>query len=567
MNFLYYGDNLDILKRFIDTESVDLIYLDPPFNSNEIYNIIYKEENGNDSTAQIKAFDDTWHWGTESIRTYENIVTGEDTGLSEVLQGFRRMIGECNMLAYLIMMAPRLVELKRVLKQTGSIYLHCDWHADAYLRVLCDSIFGGPNFINQIIWKRTDAKGNAGSSFNVVTDTILLYKKGDNCTFHPQDLSGITKRQMRDYKIDSASGRYYKLNDLTAPGGKNNFEWRGVRPKSRSWLYPLEKLEEMYSKGEIKCDAEGKPIQCGHIQWFDVVPSKKVDNLWTDIGRIGNTSPERLGYPTQKPIALLERIIKASSNPDDLVLDPFCGCGTTIDAAQKLGRLWIGIDITSIATAHIKARLIQNYGFDAISKNNLTIIGEPTTKTEARALAKQDKYQFQWWATGLIGVHPVDPRKGADKGIDGRIYFNEDPNQRTPSQIIIQVKGGENISVKDIRDLRGTMEREEAVMAIYICVDEPTKPMIIEAASAGHYTVRNELGGEYPRIQIVTIGDILDGQMPKMPASAKIKILATVQANGSESDATQAPKLLPKTRQKRLASKQVTETTGNRKNS
>jgi DNA modification methylase len=302
-----FGDNLEEIRK-IPSKSIDLVYIDPPF---------FTGKNWGD-------FNDTWN------------------GMDE----------------YMNFMRPRLKEIHRVLKPTGSIYVHSDHHASKYLGMLCDQIFGISNFRNEIIWKRTDAKGNARKSMNVVTDSIFLYSKTGDNVFNVQTVEKPTKRQIRDYKFDEKRQKYYKLNDLTVPGGtKNNFEWRGTRPKSRSWKYPEKKLDEMLARGEIKTRENGSPLQAGHIQWFDEIPFKAVDNLWTDINRIGNTSKERLDYATQKPEKLIERIIKMSSIEGDVVLDIFAGSGTTCAVASRLGRRSICIDNNPRAFKIMEERL------------------------------------------------------------------------------------------------------------------------------------------------------------------------------------------------------------------
>ena len=236
--------------------------------------------------------------------------------------------------------------------------------------------------------------------------------------------------------------------------------------------------------------------------------------IWTDISPINSQAKERLGYPTQKPLALLERIINASSNPGDLVLDPFCGCGTTIDAAEKLGRKWIGIDITQLATSLIKNRLRDTYG----DKIEIVTIGEPTTPNEASVLAEQDKYQFQWWALGLVGARPVEQKKGADHGIDGKILFRDDPQATKPEQIIIQVKGGKT-GVKDVRDLRGVLDREKAAMGVLISLQPPTRADGSRGGERRVSTTHKMNEQQYPRLQLRTVKELMEGKGIERPSN------------------------------------------------
>ena len=461
-NTLYYGDNLDILRRYIPDESVDLVYLDPPFKSNQNYNILFKEQNGSRSASQIRAFEDTWTWTQESEAIYSELVLKGDK-VADCLKAFRTFMGPCDMLAYLVMMAPRLVELRRVMKPTASIYLHCDPTASHYLKLLMDAIFGAKSFRNEIIWhyRRWTAVANR---FQKLHDVILFYCKSEKCFFNPL-YEPYGEWIKKDYRYKDENGRRWR--------------WHTVKGK----------------RYKVYLDDEEKGV--------------KIGDVWT-MPPIGSTAKERIGYPTQKPEALLERIIKASSREGDFILDPFCGCGTTIIAAQKLSRRWIGIDITHLAINLMKYRLIDTFG----DKIEFKVIGEPAALPDARTLAETDPYQFQFWALGLVGARPVEEKKGADKGIDGKIIFQgEKPGEF--NQIIIQVKAG-HITANHVRDLRGVVERENAAIGVLISMEEPTKPMKTEAATAGFYESKI-WGKKYPRIQLLTIQELLDGKKIDMP--------------------------------------------------
>ena len=499
-NALYYGDNLDVLRRHIDDDSVDLIYLDPPFNSNATYNVLYAEQNGSQAAAQIKAFEDTWKWDTTAARTYQEIV--ESGGkVSQTLQAFRTMLGDSNMLAYLAMMAPRLVELRRVLKPTGSIYLHCDPTASHYLKLLMDSIFGPEQFRNEVVWKRTSAHNDPGR-YGANTDRILFYTKSSNWTWNPIFIEHDDAYKAR-FRNSDPDGRLWADDNLTAKGlsgGGYEYEYKGVKSL---WRCPIETMQELDAQGKLHfTKAGGIRLK----RYLDENKGVVLQALWDDIPPINSQAKERLGYPTQKPEALLERIIASSSNKGDIVLDPFCGCGTAIAAAQKLKRNWIGIDITHLAITLIKHRIRDTYG----DRVKYQVIGEPVSQPDAETLAQQDPYQFQWWALGLVGARPAEQKKGADKGIDGRLYFHDDIQGTKTKQIIFSVKAG-HTNVAHVRDLRGVLDREKAEIGVLITMQEPTQPMRTEATGAGFYSSPG-WNQDYPRLQILTIADLLEGK-------------------------------------------------------
>lgn len=492
-NYLYYGDNLDILRRHIKDESADLVYLDPPFKSNQNYNVIFREQNGSRSTAQVKAFEDTWQWDQNTALEYLGVV---ETGgkASEIMQALKSILGTNDMLAYLTMMAPRLIELRRALKSTGSIYLHCDPTASHYLKLLMDSIFGLGHFRNEIIWKRTPFAGSSkarAKQFPCSHDVLLFYTKSDTWVWNTPS-TPYSENYLERFKWDDNDGRGRYRKTLLKTYSDKTFkkleaENRLIAPlKGEHWSY-----KQYLSESSGFC---------------------QIDDIWTDINALNPMARERLGYPTQKPTPLLGRIISASTNPGDTVLDPFCGCGTTIAAAQSLERNWIGIDVTHLAISLIKHRLQSAYG-DKIKYN---IVGEPVSLTEAATLAREDRYQFQWWALGLVGARPVEQKKGTDKGIDGKIFFHD--NDGKTGQIILSVKSG-HITVADVRDLRGVTEREKAEIGVFITLGKPTKPMYEEATEAGFYKSKEIAGSikHHPRIQILTIGEILNGKQISCP--------------------------------------------------
>ena len=511
-NKLYYGDNLDVLRRYVREESVDLVYLDPPFNSRQDYNVLFAEKDGSRSSSQIHAFEDTWEWNLDSQRAYEGIV---ETGgrVADAMRAFHTFLGNSDMMAYLAMMAPRLIELRRVLKETGSIYLHCDPTASHYLKILMDSVFGPQFFKNEIIWKRADPKGHAYTRYPSTHDIIMFFGKGDAVTWNNQ-YRGYDEDYLKSHYsgIEESTGRKYTLSDCTNPN-KNRpnltYEWGGV---TKVWRWTKDRMLRAHDEGRLVYTRSGAPR---YKRYLDEMKGTLVTTVWDDIPFINSQAQERLGYPTQKPEALLERILKASSNEGDVVLDPFCGCGTTVQVAQKLNRRWIGIDITHLAIGLIKKRLSDAFGDDI--RKTYEVIGEPTDVAGAAMLAEQDKYQFQWWALGLVGARPAEQKKGADRGIDGRLYFH-DNTKGDSKQILFSVKAG-SVTVSQIRDLRGTLEREKAEIGVFLCFEAPTRPMMKEAAEAGFYTSPD--GTKYPRMQILTVLQLLNGQQVEYPRYAR----------------------------------------------
>lgn len=548
-NVLYYGDNLDILRRYIKDESVDLVYLDPPFKSQQDYNVLFAERDGSKASAQIKAFEDTWQWDQSAAAAYENVVSMGGK-ISDAMTAMWKFLGPSDMMAYLAMMAPRLIELRRVLKPSGSIYLHCDSTASHYLKFLMDAIFGPEHYRNEIIWRRTNAHNNAGQ-FGRIHDTILFYTKGDDYYFNTVKRPYFKKYVEGNYRHTDDKGPYQR-GDLTGSGtrkGESGETWMGydVTAAGRHWAIPkiaydgleddiskltlLEKLDYLNSKGMVYVpDKEGG--QPRFVRYLQQDGGNILQDIWAyqpytegllygsdeaidqDVKWLTSKDMERLGYPTQKPEGLLARIINASCPEGGVVLDPFCGCGTTIVVAEKLERKWVGIDITHLSISLMRHRLEDAFP----GKRDYKVIGEPVTLTDAEALAATDPYQFQWWALGLVGARPVEQKKGADKGVDGRlIYFTENGN---PEQIIFSVKAG-NVTVSHVRDLRGVVQRERAAIGVLLSMHEPTAPMRAEAASAGFY-ISKELGNlRYPKIQLLTIQDLLDGKRVDCPHAVR----------------------------------------------
>jgi hypothetical protein len=453
-------------------------------------------------------------------------------------------------MAYLVMMAARLVELHRALKDTGTLYLHCDTTASHYLKVLMDAIFGPTRFMNEVSWKRSSAHSDVKQGmrrYGKIRDILLVYTKSPSQaglhTWNPLYTPYTEEYLESEYRHVAPDGRRYKETDVTAakPGGDVEYEWRVKRPVipgsrweadlNEEYLNPREDWEYRgvppyrgrfwaYSKANLEAFAEG-----GHlihrktgmprlVQYADQMPGIPLQDSWDDI--YPASGGEDLGYPTQKPLKLLERIVTTSSNPGDVVLDPFCGCGTAIAAAQKLGRRWIGIDITHLSVALMKYRLEDMYpGVE------IRVQGEPEDLGGARQLAQDDRYQFQWWSLSRIRAKPLGAnkaggktgKKGADQGIDGVINFFDGGD--TPKRVLVQVKSGK-VRPRDIRDLVGTLDREKAAIGVFLTLEEPSGPMKKEAVSAGYY--RSEgWGRDFPRLQILTVEQLLHGDQVEMP--------------------------------------------------
>ena len=508
-NTLYYGDNLDILRKHIPDESIDLVYLDPPFKSSQNYNILFKEQNGSRAASQIRAFEDTWTWSQEDEAIYADLVT-KGGKVADCLQAFRTFLGPCDMLAYLVMMAPRLVALRRVMKQTGSIYLHCDPAASHYLKMLMDAVFRPENFLNEIIWRRTTSHSDAQRCGNV-HDVILYFSKGDNPCWNRVTQPFSEEYIEQYYRYKEPDGRRFMSGDLTGagPGPTRHFGEHGeLAPgEGRHWMYDQNGIDRCLKENRIFWTRNGIPRLKKYLDESDGMP---INDIWTDILPLRSWHKERLGYPTQKPEALIERILQASSKEGDIVLDPFCGCGTTIAAAQKLGRRWIGIDITYLAIILMKNRLADHFGDQA----KYQIVGEPVSLPDAQALAESEPYQFQWWALDLVGARPAEQKKGADKGIDGKIIFQGDAPGKF-EQVIISVKAG-HVTANHVRDLRGVVEREKAAIGVLISMEDPTKPMQTEAVTAGFFESKT-WGKKYPKVQLLTIAELLAGKKIEMP--------------------------------------------------
>ncbi len=525
-NVLYYGDNLDILRNHIPDESVDLIYLDPPFNSQATYNVLFREVTGAASEAQIEAFEDTWHWGPTAAGAYEEVVMQSNQDVARLLKAIVEGLSHNDVTAYLTMMAIRLLELRRVLKPSGSVYLHCDPTAGPYLRVLMDAVFGARNFRNEIVWKRTSAHSSA-KRYGPVHDVLLFYSRTDDFTwnqsFQPYDQYYLDQF----YTHTDASGRRWRRSDLTGAGvrhGETGLAWRGidVTAKGRHWASPPTVLEQMDADGKIHWPAKqgGMPML---KRYADMQPGVPLQDVWTGIRPIHNLGRERLGYPTQKPLALLERIINASSNPGDVVLDPFCGCGTAVHAAHKLGRPWIGIDITHLAIGLMRRRMR-----DAFPGLSIDVEGEPKDLAGAQFQAATNPKQFEYWVVDKLDAVPTGG-KGPD--LDGVKPFMEFGGKA--KRAVISVKGTKVVNPEMVREVKGALAEDKPIGALAMLA-KPTKGMITQAAKAGFY---DSAGSKYPRLQLLTVEEMLAGKRLALPspASAFTKAPVEKEKGGQES--------------------------------
>lgn len=470
---MFFGNNLDILRDKFPNECIDLIYLDPPFNSKKDYNILFKEKLV-ESEAQLTAFEDSWHWTMEAEKIFEELVTGKSrtkisAEISNLIQGFEKILGRNDVMAYLVMMTIRLIELHRVLKKKGSLYLHCDPTASHYLKIILDVIFDKNNFKREIIWSVETVSGFKSQAKNWIRghDTILFYTKSSDYYFKKEFLEHKPEYLARFKKVDETGRKY-------------------------------------------RDDRSG-----GRKQYLDETEGRMIGDVWNDIMSFqqASTSSERLGYETQKPKALLKRIIEASSNKGDMVLDPFCGCGTTIAAAEELERQWVGIDITTLAINIMKHRMEKQFNFSK-KKIKINLEGIPKDLSGAQELALKNRFEFEYWALSLVNAMPKRSKEkmyGADKGIDGIIVINI--SEKEFKKLLVQVKSGK-VQRSDVATLKGDVEREQAIGGVLITLEEPTAPMKEEAVKSGFFEVLKQ---DYPKVQIITIKELFEGKKLNLP--------------------------------------------------
>lgn len=544
MNKLWYGDNLTIMRDHMNLSSVDLIYLDPPFKSDANYNLLYKNMTGKPVPEQAEAFFDTWELDAAKLEVAKRMpVLMQQHGVDDVYGDFWRLWMDAlkntqpELLAYLIYMTQRLLYMKSLLRPTGSIYLHCDPTASHYIKIMMDAIFGHQNFRNEIVWKRTGSHGGS-KRWGPVHDTILFYSRSEKYTWN-RTFQVYDKSYLDDfYRFNDDKGRY-RLVTLTGAGtrsGDSGKPWRGVDPTAsgRHWAVPIGALQTAYPDKDLsglntqqKLDLldEAKLVYWptrGTVpqqkRYSDENPGVPVQDIISDIGPISSHSKDRLGYPTQKPPALLDRIVQASSNPGDVVFDPFCGCGTTVYSALRNDRRWVGCDIAILSIRLIRDTL-QGERYRLVEGRHFEVDGIPVSVEQAEVLFREDPFQFQHWFVERVGGLPMQ-KKVADRGIDGRIYFE---TRQGLQQMILSVKGGK-LRPTDLRDLRGVMEREHVPMAGFLSLQEPSKAMKMEAAQAGMFSYQ---GVDYPRMQLITVKDVLEG---KRDLETPTKVVSRVQS-------------------------------------
>lgn len=516
MNYLYFGDCLSVMRDLMKGGAVDLIYLDPPYNSNRDYNNIYKDETGRPLPDQVMGFNDMWVLGEETERTLRAMpVLMREAGIDDNAVDFWRLWMNAlrgvqpNLLAYLSYMVERLLPMRSILKPTGSIYLHCDPTASHYIKVILDAIFGHQNFRNEITWKRFNFHADA-KRFGAISDRLLFYSRSDNFAFFPVRVPYSQAYIKSKFTHKDDSGRPYRLDNLNPPGGRGPvYEFHGI---TKAWRMTKDKMDKLDAEGRIYTRSEIPQLK----RYLDEMPGQAVADIWTDIPPINSQAKERMGYATQKPVALLERIIKASSTEDDTIFDPFCGCASTIEAAHRLGRKWIGIDRSFHAINRVaRVRLQDRLGL--VSGEDFEISGIPQTVEGAADIWRRDTYHFQEWAISKVNGHPTKKQTG-DGGVDGRLYFDV-PGERELASMTIEAKGGKNVGINVVRELHGVLENDEALLAGLIVLhplgERKERNFRALMAEAGDLDVH---GVKYARMQLLTVAEILEGKQFMTPS-------------------------------------------------
>ena len=531
---LVRGDNLEEMRKLRDA-CIDLIATDPPFNSKRDYFVPYRDQHGQEPDTLVRAFTDTWSWGEAAEEAYQHLLVEEGGRIGDTIQGLRQFLNETPMMAYLVMMAIRIVEMHRILTPTGSLYLHCDSAASHYLKIVLDAIFGTKNFRNEIIWQRTSAH-NDGNRFGRVHDMILFYSKGQKPLWNPVYTEHDPEYVNKFYRHEDERGRY-RIGDLTAAGvrhGESGQPWRGVNPTAvgRHWAVPhrkscpedvqppenyenlsvQERLDALDTNGLIYWPPRGTVP--GFKRYLSTSKGRRVHDVITDINPLAGQSKERTGYPTQKPIELYKRFIEASSNTGDLVLDPFCGCGTTLMAAEDLDRRWIGIDLTYLAIGAVRQQFERLF---PQHRDSVTIAGTPENVEQALVLARTDPQGFEEWCITHVLHFKSNAKKVADGGIDGTFRFpiGRVKGKQAYGRAVAQVKGG-NYTLSHIRDFRTAMGNAEADLGVFVVTSPPTRGMQTEASRAGTYR-HPFLNMEAPRLQLYEIQDYFSGTLPRLP--------------------------------------------------
>lgn len=513
MNKLYFGDNLDVMKRLYhdehQSEFIDLIYNDPPFNSKRNYNVLFESVDLDDTKAQKEAFADTWS-NVSYIDTL-NEIRDLDLNLYNFLHALDNINISKSAISYLATISIRIWYMHKLLKPTGSFYLHCDPTMSHYLKIVCDLLFGEKNFQNDIIWKRTSAHSDA-KRFSKISDNILFYSKSLKFTWNKLKLDFDVSFINKYYNYQDENGRRYTFGDFTKPKGSIGYFYDLLQcpPPGNGWRMPEDKAKELVKQGKIAIPPTGKTPRIK--RFLDESEGLSISNIWSDLPPINSQAKEGLGYPTQKPEALMDRIILASSNPGDLVADFFCGCGTTIASAQKNNRRWLGSDISHLAVKLITKRLVDTYG-DSV-KSTFEIHGFPKDLDSARELAagvKGGRLLFEEWIVEVM-LHGILNEKRNSMGYDG--YFTFDMNGQK-NVGLIEVKSG-GATPTQLNHFVMTVADKKAQMGIFVCfAEEVTDNMRAIAKKQGYFSP----DFKYEKIQILTVQDILNGKLPNRPAS------------------------------------------------
>lgn len=531
---LVRGDNLEEMRRFPD-ECIDLIATDPPFNSNRNYFVPYRDEHGQEPDTLIRAFTDTWTWGEAAEDAYNHLLVEAGGQIGDTIQGLRQFLNETPMMAYLVMMAIRIVEMHRILKPTGNLYLHCDPSASHYLKIILDAIFSASHFRNEIVWQRTSSH-NDGNRFGRVHDIILFYSKNPQPLWNPVYTAHDPEYLERAYRHEDEKGRY-RVDNLTASGvrqGESGQVWRDVDPTAvgNHWRAPRreawpegveppenyeslsvhEKLDVLDANGLIYWPPRGRVP--GFRRYLSTSRGRRVTDVVTDINPLASNSRERTGYPTQKPTELYKRFITASSNESDLVLDPFCGCGTTLVSAEELNRRWIGIDLTYLSIGAVRQQFERLF---PQHRERVTVVGTPENEEQALELARHNPHAFEEWCITHVLKFRSNDRRGADGGIDGTTRFplGRIQGRQAHGRAVAQVKGG-NYTLGHIRDFRTAMQNVEADLGVFVVTRPPTQGMLTEASRAGTYT-HPSYDLSVPVLQIYEIQEYFRGILPKLP--------------------------------------------------
>ena len=507
---LYYGDCLEVMAGWPD-EAIDLIYLDPPFNSKQDFSMLFGDA-GNGKSAAMTAFEDSWHWGPKAAERVERISRSLEHPAQAAITGLRHVYGHCGLLSYLSYMADRLAECRRLLKDTGAIWVHCDPTAEAGLRILLDGIFDPRNWVNTIQWKRTTTKNDAeqgAQNWPRVSDTLLHYRRSSAYRKFNQPYLPLSDEYIgKSYrKVEEGTGRRYQLTDLSAPGsgrrGHPVYEFMGI---TRAWRYNEEKMHRLLAAGRIVQTKPGRVPR--YKRYLDESKGVAIGDIWTDIAPVQGQAKEGLKYPTQKPLKLLRRIVEATTQQGDLVCDPFCGCGTTIEAAKSLGRRFVGIDIQPFALELVRAHRLPG-------TMKVRMEGLPRDLASARKLLAADPFKFEAWAISRIPGFVPNERQRGDRGIDGKAkLIAKDANGR--DLVLAQVKG--HYSAAGLDGFLHTMDREKAAVGVFITLERGGRAARTRAAMAGKRCVGADQGSRCVLWSVEEMFD--DGAPPGLPTLA-----------------------------------------------